>query len=735
MAEIKDTEKKVKKTAAAKKVIAKKTTAKKTSKSKNIKTVKNLLIMESPHKAKTAKKYLGNKYEVVSTKGHLRDLPASRLGVDVENNFMPEYIVPRRDGKSQIIKELKVLANGCENILLATDPDREGEAIAWHLADILGIDQEKAVRVTFNSITSKVVNEGVLNPRKIDLDLVDSQQARRVLDRLVGYKISPFLWKKVKKGLSAGRVQSVTTRLVVDREREIEAFIPNEYWNLNAVFNNGKNTYTAYFYGNKNKKMAIENQETVEKILNDLKNADYIVDEVKKQEKKRNPKPPFTTSSLQQDASTRLSMRPVKTMSVAQNLYEGTEIKGHGLIGLITYMRTDSTRVSPEAQQAAKEFILDKYGEKYYPETPRIYKSKNNAQDAHEAIRPTEISITPESVKDVLPNEQYRLYKLIWDRFVASQTTSAVYDTISVAISSSKYIFKTNESKIKFDGFAKFYNFSEDDEDSSNKLPNLKEGDKLDFKELVHEQKFTQPPARYNEASLIKAMEENGIGRPSTYAPTIDTILARHYVEKEAKTLKPTQLGFITTDIMIENFSDIVNVDFTANMEQQLDKIEEGEKTYINVLKDFYGDFDNTLKAAEIKFDGIRIEIPNEESDVVCDQCGRLMVYKIGRFGRFLACPGYPECKNTKPIVVRAQGSCPVCNSGLIVRKTKKGKAFYACEKGTDCGFMTWDLPVDEKCSSCGSSMFKRFGKNICVKDGCPNKTETPVKNNGEKDV
>ena len=703
------------KKAAAKKPAAKKTSAKKTATKK---PSKNLLIVESPSKAKTIKKYLGSKYEVLSSKGHIRDLPASRLGVDIENGFTPEYIVPRKDGKAALLKELKTAAKNSKAVFLATDPDREGEAIAWHLAQMLELEEGAANRVTFNEITRKAVTEGVQKPRAIDGDLVSSQQTRRVLDRIVGYKLSPFLWHKVKYGLSAGRVQSVATRWVVDREREIQAFVPQEYWNLDACFLNGKKEYTARFFGNADGKIAISSAEDNAKIRADLDGKDYVVKSLKEQEKVKNPAPPFTTSSMQQDASVHLNMHPQKTMSVAQSLYEGVDIAGLGPIGLITYMRTDSLRISDEARAAAKDFILTAYGEKYYPKVPRVFKTRQGAQDAHEAIRPTDINLTPERVKESLTHDQYRLYKLIWERFTASQMACVVQYVRSVEIEAAGYLFRASDTKKVFDGYSRLYRYSEETEETSA-FPDLKEGDKLNFKELISEQKFTQPPSRYTEASLIKTLEENGIGRPSTFAPIVGTIIERDYVEREGKTLKPTQYGFVTTDLLIENFSNIVDSAFTAEMEEQLDSVEEGTKTSVDVLQSFYDDFAKTLEKAEANTERRRVETPVEESDEVCELCGRKMVYKVSRFGRFLACPGYPECKNTKPVYTKAAGTCPICGSNLVVRKTQKGKTYYTCDKGAACGFRTWDIPTAELCPKCGKTLFRHFSSLHCVAEGC----------------
>jgi len=681
---------------------------------------KNLLIVESPAKAKTIKNYLGDTFEVLSSKGHVRDLPASRLGVDIENGFKPEYILVRKDNRPSVVKALKDAAAKCDKIYLATDPDREGEAIAWHLASILSLDPEDKIRVSFDEITKKTVTESIAKPRSIDLDLVNAQQTRRVLDRIVGYKLSPFLWKKVKKGLSAGRVQSVATRMVVDREREINAFVPKEYWSLDAVFPNGEKTFKARFYGTKTKKTELCNKEQTEALIERLKDAEYVINEIKTAEKPKRPKPPFTTSSLQQDASARLNMRPSKTMSVAQTLYEGVNIKGVGLTGLITYMRTDSLRISAEARAAAKALITDKYGSQFYPSSPHVYKSNQAAQDAHEAIRPSHVELTPEDVKDSLTPEQYRLYKLIWIRFIASQMSNAVYTARAVDIEANGYIFKANDSKLKFKGFTVLYDYSDAEEENMGKMPSsLEEGQRLELKELVSEQKFTQPPLRYTEATLIRAMEENGIGRPSTYAPTINTIIEKAYVEREGRALKPTQIGEITTDIMLESFHNIVDISFTSDMEQQLDKVGHGERTYLDVMQTFYRYFSKTLKVAEEKTEKVKVEVKYEESDVVCELCGAKMIYREGKYGKFLACPNFPKCKNTKAITVYADGACPKCG-GRMIKKTAKGKTFFACENRESCGFMTWDTPVNEICPNCGKPLFKQYKtKTVCLNEGC----------------
>ena len=723
-----------KKTTAAKKTATAKTSATKRKvgrpPAKKTEKIENLLIVESPSKAKTIKKYLDGNFEVMSSKGHIRDLPASRLGVDVEHGFEPEYIVSRKDGKPALIKELTAAAKQSDKVYLATDPDREGEAIAWHLAKVLGIDENSETRVTFNEITKNAVKNGVAHPRKIDSDLFYAQQTRRVLDRIVGYKLSPLLWKKVKKGLSAGRVQSVVTRLVVDRENEIKAFKSEEYWNIDAIFANGQKRYSARFYGTDKKKIVPASEDEVKKIVEYLDGKEYIVSSVKKQEKTRSPRPPFTTSSMQQDASARLNMRPATTMRVAQALYEGVEIKGMGLVGLITYMRTDSLRISAEASAAAETFIRSEYGNEYAPEKPTFYKTKAGAQDAHEAIRPTDIFLTPERIKDSLTTEQYKLYKLIWSRFTASRMSPAVYDVQTADISAGKYIFKGSDSVVRFKGFTCLYDDG-DAEEKGGKYPDLNDGDKLKFRQLKTEQKFTQPPSRYTEASLIRAMEENGIGRPSTYAPTVSTIQERRYVEKEGKTLVPTELGYITTDIMVKNFNDIVDVSFTADMEKKLDAIEEGKDTFLNVMTEFYAPFMAELSAAEKNLEKVKLQAEAEESDEICVKCGSKMVYKVSRYGKFLACSNYPACKNTKSINVEADGACPKCGKKLLVRKTKKGKTYFGCEDYKGCGFMTWNTPTKKTCPKCGSTLFKHTGNLICEKEGCG--YEEAIKKNAAK--
>ncbi len=688
---------------------------------------KDLVIVESPAKAKTIEKYLGSGYKVTASMGHLRDLPKSKMGVDIEHGFEPQYI-PVRD-KKELISELKKEAKEAGTVFLATDPDREGEAISWHLKELLELDDSKAKRVTFNEITKKVVTESIRNPRSIDQDLVDAQQARRILDRIVGYELSPLLWKKVKKGLSAGRVQSVATRMVVDREEEIEGFTPQEYWLLDARLNCGEESsaFTARFHGKGDRKQELRSKDEVDAVIDAVKDAPFTVDAVKRGEKQKSPAPPFITSTLQQEASRRLSMTPRRTMSIAQQLYEGVEISGHGSIGLITYMRTDSLRLSEEALAAARDYIVDHYGAAYYPGKPRHFKTKAGAQDAHEAIRPTDVTLTPELVRKDLTQEQYRLYRLIWGRFTACQMANAVYDNVSVEIGAAGYSFRANYSELKFKGYTAVYEESKDEESAelANPLPTLSEGQRLRLEKLLSEQQFTQPPARYSEATLIRAMEEKGIGRPSTYAPTISAITARDYVIKEGKYLKPTPLGRVVTGLMKERFADIVDLKFTNQMEAELDEIESGKAEWRSVLKNFYGDFSKELHEAEEALDGVRLKVPDVLSDEFCEVCGRQMVVKKGRFGHFLACPGFPECTFTKPIVIEMPGKCPKCGGRILKRTSKKGYVFYACERGTDCGFITWDVPTKDFCPACGKTMFKHSGrglqKSFCINENCPN--------------
>lgn len=693
----------------------------------------NLVIVESPAKAKTIGKYLGPGYEVKASMGHVRDLPKSKIGVDVENGFTVDYQPIK--GKEEVITDLKKAAKKSEKVFLATDPDREGEAISWHLKEMLGIPDDKTYRVTFNEITKKVVNDSIARPRAIDMDLVNAQQARRVLDRIVGYQISPLLWKKIRRGLSAGRVQSVATRLVCEREEEIKAFVPQEYWSLDADLariapNLGQ--FKAAFYG-REKKVELHSKDEVDAVMAAVKEAPFTVTGVKRQDKLRNPAPPFITSTLQQEASRKLNMTPRRTMSIAQQLYEGVDIAGEGTVGLITYMRTDSLRLSDEATAAARDFILARYGANYYPGKTRVYKTKSGAQDAHEAIRPSNVNLTPEDVKKDLTAEQYKLYKLIWSRFLACQMASAVYDSVSIEVESAGYTFRATHSSLKFSGYTAVYVEGKDEEEETfqSPLPDLKEGESVELKGLTPDQHFTQPPSRYTEATLIKALEEKGIGRPSTYAPTISTILDREYVVKEGRALRPTPLGEVVTGLMKDKFTDIVDTAFTANMEEQLDEVETGKVDWKSLLTQFYGGFEKELKQAEQDLDGERIKVPDEVSDVICPKCGRNLVYKSGRFGRFLACPGWPECDHTQPIVVEMPGKCPKCGGKILKKTSKRGFAYYGCENNTNkdearkCDFMTWDVPVKDNCPSCGHTLFKKSGrgfkKPFCINPECPN--------------
>lgn len=684
---------------------------------------KKLVIVESPAKAKTIKKYLGRNYEVVASMGHVRDLPKSRLGVDTENDFAPKYINIRK--QSETIKKLKAAAKDKDKIYLATDPDREGEAISWHLAQLLGVDLNEKNRVTFNEITKSGVKSGMASPRKVNEALVNSQQARRILDRLVGYKLSPFLWKKVKSGLSAGRVQSVTVRMIVDREEEIRNFVPQEYWSIEAMLKapSSDKPFVAKFYGKDGKKIDLHTKEETDAILASVAHADYQVMSVTNRVRQKSPAPPFTTSTMQQEASRKLGFQARRTMKAAQELYEGVDVEGLGAIGLITYMRTDSLRISDEAKAAAADYIEQTYGKAYIPQTPRVYKSKNNAQDAHEAIRPSLPELSPDKVKASLTSDQYKLYKLIWERFIASQMASALLDTVAAQIDAAGYTFKASGFTVKFDGFTVLYTESRDEEkEEGGVLPPLAEKDYLDPQEIKGSQHFTQPPPRYTEASLIKELEENGIGRPSTYAATITTILGRNYVEREGKQLKPTELGEVTTKLMKEHFEQIVDADFTANMEKDLDEIEDGDKSWTAVLHSFYDGFEETLAKAEAETEGKSYRIPDEETDVVCELCGRNMVIKSGRFGKFLACPGYPECKNTKRIVSEMPGECPLCGSKILEKKSKKGKKFYGCEKNPECSFLSWDPPIAEHCPQCGKTLLKKSGRNgkiYCSNESC----------------
>ncbi len=683
----------------------------------------NLVIVESPAKARTIEKYLGSSFKVTASIGHLRDLPKSKLGVDIENGFIPDYKPIK--GREETIAQLREDVKKSDRVYLATDPDREGEAISWHLKELLNLNDEKAQRVTFNEITKNVVNEAIKNPRQLDMDLVDAQQARRILDRIVGYKISPLLWRKIKRGLSAGRVQSVATRMVVDREDEIKKFTPEEYWLLDALLLAGKSVFTAHFHGFGDKKQELHSEEEVNKVIAAVREDKFRINNVKRADKTKSPSPPFITSTLQQEASRKLGMTPKRTMSIAQQIYEGVDIAGEGTVGLITYMRTDSLRISEEAIVAARQFITSRYGPDYYPPSPRHYKSKNSAQDAHEAIRPSNVVLTPDSIKKDLTLEQYKLYRLIWSRYVASQMANAIYDSVSIDAVSAGYTFKSTYSSVKFLGYSAVYEEGRDDdkEEKQSPLPELTVGQTVDLKDIINEQKFTQPPLRYTEATLIRAMEEKGIGRPSTYAPTISTITDREYVLREGKYIRPTPLGEVVTGLMKDKFSDIVDLKFTARMEDSLDRIEEGDKKWKEVLAEFYEDFEKTITDAEKSLEGERIKIPDEVSDEICEKCGKNMVVKSGRFGRFLACPGYPECNNTKPIVIEMPGKCPKCGSRILKRSSKKGYAYYACEKGQACGFMTWDVPTKDNCPECGQTLFKKSGKGFkkpfCINETC----------------
>ena len=651
-----------------------------------------LIIVESPAKANTIKKFLGGNYKVMASMGHIRDLPKSKLGVDIEHDFEPEYINIR--GKGDLIKSLKKEAKNASKVYLATDPDREGEAIAWHLSHILEIPQDAVCRVTFNEITKETVQKSIKEPRKIDMNLTDAQQARRVLDRIVGYKISPILWKKVKRGLSAGRVQSVAVKLIVDREEEIEKFIPQEYWNIYAILiePNSNKKFEAKFYGKDGKKLEINNEEEVNNILKQIETGKYVVDDVKKGEKKRTPAPPFTTSTMQQEASRKIGFTLKKTMSVAQGLYEGVKVTERGTVGLITYMRTDSTRISEEARHAAKNYIEQTYGKPYYEN--RYYKTKQNSQDAHEAIRPTYIDLTPEKIKNDLTPDQYKLYRLIYNRFIASQMSAAVYDTVSANINVNSYNFKASGQTLKFKGFMTLYveTLDNEKEETDESIPELVIGQEVIKEKLEPKQSFTEPPPRYTEASLVKALEEKGIGRPSTYSPTITTILERHYIQKEQKQLVPTELGKVVNTILTENFTDIINVEFTAKIEEDFDEIAEGKEPWKEVIREFYGPFEKEVEKVDKELEHVKIE--DEVTDIPCDKCGRMMVIKYGRYGKFLACPGYPECKNAKPLVENIDVPCPVCGAKVQVRKTKRGKKYYICENNPkSCNYISWNKP------------------------------------------
>ncbi len=687
---------------------------------------KNLVIVESPAKAKTIGKYLGPDYQVKASMGHLRDLPKSTLGVDVDGDFTPNYKPIK--GKEDIIKDLKTAAKGSQTVYLATDPDREGEAISWHLKYLLELPDEKARRVTFNEITKKVVTDSIQHPRDIDQDLVDAQQARRVLDRIVGYQLSPLLWKKIRRGLSAGRVQSVAMRLVAEREKEITDFVPQEYWTLDASLKNHAGAlFTAHYYGKGGKKYEPSSEGDTQAIMDELRELPFTVSSVKRADKQRSPAPPFTTSTLQQEASRKLNMTPRRTMAIAQQLYEGVDITGEGTVGLITYMRTDSLRISAEAQAQAKTVICSRYGERYYPASTRAYKTKAGAQDAHEAIRPSDPALTPEQVKGDLTGEQYRLYRLIWSRFLASQMANAVYDSISVEIGAGDHSFRCSASNLKFAGYTAVYEESRDDdkEEKESPLPELTEGESVTLESFAPAQHFTQPPARYTDATLIRTMEENGIGRPSTYAPTVSTILDREYVIKEGKYLRITPLGQVVNDLMCQRFPNIVDVKFTARMEKKLDDVESGDVQWKDVIRQFYVPFHENLEQVEKDMEGVYLKVPDEVTEEKCDLCGRNMVIKSGRFGRFLACPGYPECKFTKPLVVEMPGRCPKCGGRILKKTSRNGYTYYGCDKFPTCDFMTWDVPVKDDCPVCGQTMFKKagrgFNKPFCANPACSN--------------
>ena len=681
---------------------------------------KSLVIVESPAKVKTIKKFLGNAYDVDASQGHVRDLPKSSLGIDIANDFEPKYITIR--GKGEVLARLRKEVKKSDNIYLATDPDREGEAISWHLMKALKLDEltdKKVYRITFNEITKNAIKESLKNPRDLNYNLIDAQQARRVLDRMVGYMISPLLWAKVKRGLSAGRVQSVALRMICEREAQIDAFIPQEYWNLDAelLVSGSKKPIIAKFYGTKSKKLSIDNKKDCEKILKELKNAKYKVVEAKKGERIKKPPVAFTTSTMQQEASKVLNFSTQKTMRIAQQLYEGVEVKGHGTIGLITYLRTDSTRISDEAAAVAKDYIEENYGAKYVGEYNKAAKTAAHVQDAHEAIRPTDISLTPVKVKDSLSRDAFRLYQLIWKRFTASRMKSAIYETTSIKVAAGDYIFTMSGSKVVFDGFMAVYTEDDEKEEGSSLLSKLSLGDELKLKELKESQHFTQPPAHYTEASLVKALEEQGIGRPSTYAPTITTILGRRYIVKEQKNLYVTEIGKIVDDIMVKEFPTIVDKTFTANMEAMLDAIGDGNLKWKSVIENFYPDLEEAVKKAEKELESVTIA--DEVTDVICENCGRNMVIKYGPHGKFLACPGFPDCKNTKPYLEKIGVPCPLCGKDVVIRKTKKGRTYYGCEANPECDFMSWNRPSTKKCQKCGSYMVEKGNKLLCSSTTC----------------
>lgn len=682
----------------------------------------NLVIVESPAKAKNIKNYLGKGYEVVASMGHVRDLPAARLSVDIKNDFAPKYAVIK--GKEKFVKELKEKAKKSDKVFLATDPDREGEAISWHLANLLDLDITQPNRITFNEITKSGVRGGMEKPRAIDIDFVNAQQARRILDRLIGYKLSPFISQKIRRGLSAGRVQSVALRLIVDREEEIRAFNPEEYWSIDGKFTNppSRKNFSAAFYGDENGKMKLTSKEETDKVLGDIEGKDFIVKTVKKGTRKKSPAPPFITSTLQQDASRRLGFQAKRTMKAAQELYEGLNVAGIGTAGLITYMRTDSLRISDEARVAGNDYITNKYGKNYLPEKPRFYKSRSNAQDGHEAIRPTMPDVTPAQIKDSLSNDQFKIYKLVWERFIASLMENCLQNTVKIEIDVNGYVFVASGYTVKFDGYTALYEESTESEaeEAGVSLPEIKVGDTLKMKSIEGNQHFTQPPARFTEASLTKALEENGVGRPSTYVTITSTILGREYVVRDGKQFKPTELGEAVTNLLKDKLPKIVNVKFTAQMESDLDEIDEGKRNYIDMIRLYYNDFEEPLEKAKAEMQGIKIKLKEEETDIVCDKCGKNMIIKVGRYGKFLACPGYPDCKNTKPLVFKTSAFCPRCGGTVIQKKSKKGHTFYGCDNYPDCKFMTWDEPTDEKCPQCGKSLFKKHGGIVgCLDDEC----------------
>ena len=683
----------------------------------------DLVIVESPAKAKTIKKYLGGNYEVIASMGHVRDLPKARLSVDIKKKFAPKYEIIK--GKEKLVEELKELAEKSDKIYLATDPDREGEAISWHLAYILGLPLDDNNRVEFNEITKNGVTNGMAHPRSINIDLVNAQQARRILDRLVGYKLSPFISQKIRRGLSAGRVQSVAVRIIVDREEEIRKFKPEEYWTIDAKFipKGSRKSFSASLYSDANGKIKIENQEQAEKIEQDLADAEYMITKVKHGTRRKTPAPPFITSTLQQEASRKLGFQSRRTMKVAQELYEGVDIEGMGATGLITYMRTDSLRISDVAKEEAAQYILNRFGEKFLPAKPRVFKTKSNAQDGHEAIRPSMPSLSPEDVKASLTSDQFKLYNLIWNRFMASQMSDCIQKTTQAEISAKEYIFKASGYYVDFEGFTTLYVESKDtEEEKSTQLPPLEKDMPVKCKELKKNQHFTQPPARYTEASLIKALEEYGIGRPSTYAATITTITSREYVKREAKTLYPTELGEVMTNLLKERFPKIVNYKFTAQMEENLDEVEHGQEEWVELLDEFYSDFDKTLKKAKEEMEGVKLQLKEDQTDIICDKCGRQMVVKVGRYGKFIACPGYPECKNVLKFVEKTGVECPKCNGDVIVKHTKKKRVFYGCSNYPECDFVSWNEPVNERCPQCGGILFKKKGKKpklYCATEGC----------------